>query len=64
MAGREGWLDVALLRFDPDAPRLPILKTGKPSRIGEWVVSPGIEETPLAVGVVSAIDRDVGRGRK
>ncbi|MCZ6690801.1 MAG: trypsin-like peptidase domain-containing protein [Planctomycetota bacterium] len=64
VAGREGWLDVALLRFDPDAPRLPILKTGKPSRIGEWVVSPGIEETPLAVGVVSAIDRDVGRGRK
>ena len=64
VVGREGWLDVALLRFDPDRIVAPPLRARANADVGRWVVSPGGKELPLAVGVVSATDRDVQAGRK
>lgn len=64
LTGRDGWLDVALLRFDPDAARLPPIRRGGPARTGQWLISAGTDETPLSAGVASAAGRDVTDKRK
>jgi serine protease Do len=50
--------DVALVRAD--APDLkPIAWTTEPVALGQWAVSPGIAETPHAVGIISALPRRI-----
>jgi len=66
VVGRHGMLDVALLRFVPRGiDVIPAsLKDASPLAPGAWVITPGVGERPLAVGVVSAVGRDVGKNRK
>ncbi|MHC5081642.1 MAG: S1C family serine protease [Planctomycetota bacterium] len=64
--GREGQLDVALIRIPPQGLDLIPADLGDSGALqpGDWVISAGREDPPLAVGVVSAVGRKVGRDRK
>ena len=66
VAGREGRLDVALLRIEPGDRELVAVRPGDLGALapGDWVVSGGDYRGPLAVGAVSAVDREVGVDRR
>jgi serine protease Do len=52
--------DVALVRVHAQGLK-PIQWAEAPVFVGEWAITPGIVETPHAVGIVSALPRRIGR---
>lgn len=66
VVGREGKLDIALLKVEPGERKLAEAVVGDSRALdpGEWVVSGGDFRGPLAVGAVSAVDREIGEERK
>jgi S1-C subfamily serine protease len=63
--GRNGILDVALLKFSPPQP-LPFIELGDDHqlKIGQWVLSGGSVSGILQAGMVSALDREVSENRR
>lgn len=50
--------DLALVRVEARGLK-PVSWAGRPAAVGQWVVTPGIAETPHAVGIVSAVPRRI-----
>ncbi|MDP7036288.1 MAG: trypsin-like peptidase domain-containing protein [Planctomycetota bacterium] len=66
VVGREGNLDVALLRVENVQQPLSAASLGNSSKLqpGDWVLSGGSAKGPLRVGAVSATGRKIGGKRK
>ncbi|MHC4779307.1 MAG: S1C family serine protease, partial [Planctomycetota bacterium] len=67
IVGRHGPLDVALIRFSSTGLDLKPVVFGNSGALapGDWLVTAGPADEPvLSVGVVSAVERRIGRNRK
>lgn len=53
--------DLALIKIEPTAPLVPIEWTTAEPPMGQWMVSAGPQDTPVAIGVMSAKPRSIPR---
>lgn len=59
VVGLEREFDIALLKVDAD--RLPVVRwsEGSETSVGQWLATPGLNASPVAVGVVSVGAREI-----